>query len=73
MLRVTDADILLNLRMGDKGKKINAKTTASVLLSIDMGLFQDFHDVQENCSYILVYNEEKYPPSAQTMDDFYNC
>lgn len=55
---------------GIKAKKINDKATASVLLSIDMGLFQDFRDVQENCSYILVYNEEKYPPSAQTMDDF---
>lgn len=53
-----------------KAKKINAKATASVLLAIDMGLFQDFHDVQDNCSYILVYNEEKHPPSAQVMDDF---
>lgn len=53
-----------------RAKKINAKATASVLLAIEMGLFQDFRDVQENCTYILVYNEEKYSPSAQTMDNF---
>lgn len=53
-----------------KAKKINAKATASVLLAIEMGLFQDFRDVQENCAYILVYNEEKYPQSAQIIDNY---
>lgn len=53
-----------------KAKYINAKATASVLLAIEVGLFEDFRDVQENCAYILVYNEEKYPPSAQKLDDF---
>lgn len=53
-----------------KAKRITPKATASVLLAIDVGLFQDFRDVKENCSYILVYDEEKNPPSAQRVDNF---